>query len=203
MKALRFSSDVSPVADRGWPPHFAALISSVAVALALAAVPTPGEARDVSLGQAANYAVFQVGGSTLSSTNIGGSTTNGDVALGSGAGAGLSVDVSSIINGMVYNDSSNLPLSNNLNPDNSVNGTITGGINNSTSLSQAGTDAASAVTNVNGLTPTQTFGSGIFNGTTINATAALNVISVSGLLALFGATNTLTLSGSANDWFVF
>ncbi len=197
MKPLRYSSDLSPEADRGRPAHFAAFVISASAALALLAVPTPSQAWDLPLGQNGNYAVFETGGSGVS---IGGSTINGDVAVGSGAT--LSADSSTTINGTAYNDSSNAGSPGNLNPNIINAGTITGGINGSTSLSQAVTDALNTVTNASGMTPTQSF-SGLYSGTTIYGNGGLNVISVLNGLYLGGAGSDLTLSGSASDRFVF
>ena len=198
MKPVRFWSDLSPVADRRRPVHFAALINSVAAALALMAVPTPSQAWDqLPLGQNGNYAVFELGGNGVA---IAGSTINGDVAVGSGAT--FSLDSASTINGTVYNDPSNSGSSTDPNPNIINTGTITGGINSSTSLSQAVTDAPSTVTIVGGMTPAQSF-NGLYSGTTVSGTAGLNVISVSNGLYLSGAGNNLTISGSASDQFVF
>lgn len=118
-----------------------------------------------------------------------------------GSATTLVVDTSSLISGTAYNDLSNWGSSSNPNPNIINAGTITGGISSNTSLSQAGTDATIAVTNVNGITPTQSFGNGLYNGTTVGGTTGLNVISVSNGLFLSGAS--LTINGSSNDQFVF
>ena len=168
------------------------MISSLVVAVALAA-PPPSEAQ-ISLGQAANYAVFEesgLSGSTVTLTGTSGNPTtiNGSVALG--AGTNLSVGSNSTIQGTAYYDT----------------GTNLHGYSGSTasaSLSSAATAVSSAISTIKDLAATPGMPANTMNagGSLTGATGVtLNVIDLAGAVSI--TNGTFTINGTANQWFVF
>jgi hypothetical protein len=138
------------------------------------------------LGEAGKYAVFSLTGTAQDDSKV---TINGDVGVGPNGSA--SVGAPSTINGTLYKD----PTATVTGP-----GLITGGIV-TTSLQQGVNDAIAASTFFDGLAATQTFTS-ISTATTIAGNGGNNIIDLSGGITL-GGTNNLTLSGNANDRFIF
>lgn len=145
-----------------------------------------------NLGAAANYAVLGLGGvSTLRSgfeVYQSGTVINGNV--GTGAYSTFTHGMDATINGGLYYDTTDtLPI---------ITGTITGGTHQQSML-QTVTDAMSASVIAAGLAPTQTFAT-LTEGQTITGNGGNNVIKVTGDVTL---KTTLTINGTANDWFVF
>ena len=150
---------------------------------------TPAQQAGLDLGVAGNYAFVDLGASTLG-WNSG--PIDGDVLLGMGVHAQLSGgnDGGLTSGHVVYHDPTAVISGNLQNPI-----TMTAVAN---SVSQSVATAAQNVSNyASSLTATQTFGT-ISGTTTINGNGGLNVIDATNI-----NNDTLTLNGSANDYFVF
>ena len=170
---------------------FIALIASFVAVLSAfpAKAITPDQLGGLDLGMDRNYAFIDLGATTLgwNSGPIAGSVLFGlglHAMLSGGNNGGLTNG------GILYYDSTT---------------TISGNLQNPppqqqvpTTLTQDAFDIAVSVSNfAAGLTPTQTFGT-IGGTTTITGNGGLNVISANNI-----QNSTLTLSGTANDIFVF
>jgi hypothetical protein len=164
-------------------------LSAVLVARPAAAQLTPAEAAGLDLGINTNYAFVDLGSTTLG-WNSG--PINGNVLFGLGLHAGLS-----------GGNNGGLGAGDVVNLDNTV--TISGSLQNPitevlvpTTTTQSALTSAQDVSNfASSLTATQTF-STINNTTTITGDGGLNVIDVANI-----QNAKLTLSGTANDFFVF
>lgn len=164
--------------------------SSVVLAALLAG--SGARAQFIDLGAAANFAGLEMGGSTFTYT-ISKSTTDITGNVGIGPNGNFDFSGGSIIDGTIH-AGAGATLS--------ITGgsSATGGIVQPSSLvTQAIADAHTAASYYGGLTPTQTLGT--ITGGTITGSGGLNVYAVTGNLSL--SNTTLTLSGSANDTFVF
>jgi hypothetical protein len=164
-------------------------LSAVLVARPAAAQLTPAEANGLNLGINTNYAFVDLGSTTLG-WNSG--PINGNVLFGLGLTANLS-----------GGNNGGLGTGDVVNLDNTV--TISGSLQNPitevlvpTTTTQSALTSAQDVSNfASSLTATQTF-STINNTTTITGNGGLNVIDVANI-----QNAKLTLSGTANDFFVF
>jgi len=150
---------------------------------------TPAQQAGLDLGMDANYAFIDLGATTLgwNSGPIGGS-----VLFGMGLTANLSGgNNGGLTNGGVVFYDSTTHINGNL--QNPVTKTLV-----TSATTQAAATAAENVSNyAASLTATQTFST--LNGTTtINGNGGLNVIDVTNI-----SNDKLTLSGTANDYFVF
>ncbi len=196
MKPHRFSSAQSRVSASVRERHHSTVPGSVLVVVALAgvlAVPLPSQAQTLSLGQAANYAAFEVNGlgGTLGLTGTSGSPTtiNGSVALG--ANTNLNVGSYSTISGTAYYDTG-------------VNLHGYGGTTASANLSAAGSAVSTAISTISHLAATSGMPTGSLNagGSLTGAGGVtLNVIDLTGAVNI--TNGTFTINGSANQWFVF
>jgi len=139
-----------------------------------------------SLGQAGHYAVFSLAATYQNQSNV---HIYGDVGVGPKGSA--SVMAPSTVDGTIYKD----PTAKVSGP-----GGITGGIITQ-NMQQAVADALNAAATFNAMTPTVMLSS-ILTGTTLTGNGGTNVIKLNGDINLGGANN-LTLSGSANDKFIF
>jgi hypothetical protein len=173
------------------PSRFLARLLLIAAAASFQpnglAVPLPpGNTLLDSLGAAGDYTVLSLSGTFQNQSNV---TINGDVGVGPKGSA--SVMAPTTVNGIVFKD-----------PTATVSGPggISGGIVTK-DLHQAVTDALNASAAFNSLAATRVFSS-ISAATTILGNGGTNVIDLSGNLKLSG-TNNLTLTGSANDKFIF
>jgi hypothetical protein len=121
-------------------------------------------------------------------------TTNGTVGISSGT---LSLNASSglpAING-------NVLLASGATINGNVAQQVTGNVFTNQNLTQPNIDARNAATTFASLTPTQSVAGGAVNGTTtINGTAGVNVVNLSGIN--LGNGQTLTLNGPAGSQFV-
>jgi choice-of-anchor A domain-containing protein len=152
----------------------------------------PARADFTGLGQAGNYVVFGLGQtSDNNQVNLSLATVNGDIAASSGWTV-LKM-APSVINGDVFLD--------NRAPAATYSGGAFNGSTFSVNLAQANTDALNAYNNNSVLSPTQTINSSVTTNTTITGNGGLNVIKINGDITL-GGSNSLTLSGSASDFFV-
>lgn len=151
------------------------------------------QAQFLNLGAAANFAGLEMGGSTFTYT-ISKVTTDITGNVGIAPNGNFNFSGGSIIDGTIYAGAgATLSISGG--------SSATGGIVQPSSLvSQAITDAHTAASYYAGLTPTQTLAN-ITSGGTFTGNGGLNVYSVTGSLSL--SNTTLTLSGGANDIFVF
>jgi choice-of-anchor A domain-containing protein len=162
---------------------------AVAVAMGLA-MPSQARAQTLSLGNAAEYAVFEVSGSNGQFSMAGGSV-NGYVALGQHTTFTMT---GGSIQGTAYADS---PVT-----ITHTGGSISGGIASGTSLSAAGTSASTAASAAAGLTTTANLSINMTGGSqSFTGTQALNVINVAQGITMTGGT--FTINGTANQWFVF
>ncbi len=177
--------------------------------ISAASMATPTHAATVSLGTAVNYAVLGVGqitynngsgnvtvGSTseaLASTKM---TVDGNEGISQG-GTVLVQGSSSIVNGTIYEYSSGQTTISN--------GVVTGNggvpVVAPSTLTQNDADVATALTEIAALTATQTINGNVTTATTINGNGGLNVIQINGNV-ITSSGNSLTLSGTANDYFV-
>jgi hypothetical protein len=139
-----------------------------------------------SLGAASHYTVLSLSDTFQNESNV---TIYGDVGVGPKGSA--SVMAPSTVRGTIYRD-----------PSSTVSGPgrIDGGIVTQ-NMSQAITDALNASTAFNDLAATKIFSS-ISAATTIIGNGGTNVISLTGGIKL-GGSNNLTLTGNANDRFIF
>jgi choice-of-anchor A domain-containing protein len=149
-------------------------------------------AEPINLGQAANYAVLDVGGTVSVATGFAAyqsaTVINGNV--GEGPFSSWTHGIDATINGTLYYDTTDmLPA---------ITGTITGGTVQK-SMSATVLDAINASTTAAALAPTQTF-STLTENQIIFGNGGLNVIRVTGDVAL---KKGLTIQGSASDSFVF
>ena len=149
------------------------------------AVPMSGTVLD-SLGNAGQYTVLSLTGTFQNQSNV---TIYGDVGVGPNGSA--SVMAPSTVHGTIFKD-----------PTATVSGPggVSGGIV-SMNMNPAVTDALNASTAFNNMAATQMFSS-ISVAKTITGNGGMNVIDLSGGIKL-GGSNNLTLSGGANDKFVF
>lgn len=160
---------------------------AVAFAAMFLALARPARA-DFVLGQAANYTVLGLTGTTLDFSNT---TVTGSV--GASAGGTLDMMAPSKIVGQAF-----------LDPTASLSGFsdsahITGGITVQ-SMSTAVSDSLNAYQTYTSLAPSQTFSSGISTATTITGSGGVDVISITGNIDLNNAN--LKLAGGPNDVFV-
>jgi hypothetical protein len=139
-----------------------------------------------SLGQAGQYAVFSLGGTYQNQSNV---HIYGNVGVGPKGSA--SVMAPSTVTGTIYKD----PTATVSGP-----GQVSGGIVTQ-SMQQAVSDALNAAATFSAMTPTVLLSS-INTNTTLTGNGATNVIKLSGSINLSGSNN-LTLTGSANDRFIF
>src|SRR6516164_821914 len=168
---------------------FLGLLAAVFAAFPAAADLTPAEEAGLDLGINTNYAFVDLGATTLG-WNSG--PIAGNVLLGLGLTANLSGGGNGGLTngGILFHDST---------------ATISGSLQNQptmelvpTSTTQTAlTDAQNVSNFASSLSPTQTFTT-INNTQTITSTGNLNVIDVGSI-----QNAKLTLSGSANDFFVF
>lgn len=151
------------------------------------------QAQFLNLGAAANFAGLELGGSSFTYT-ISKVTTDITGNVGIAPNGNFNFSGGSIIDGTIYAGAgANLSISGG--------SSATGGIvQPSTLVTQAIADAQSAASYYAGLTPTQTL-AGITSGGTITGSGGLNVFQVTGSINL--SNTVLTLSGGANDIFVF
>ena len=152
------------------------------------ALPTVVHAGVVSLGTAANYAVFGLAGSeTITNSAV---TITGNEGISQGGA--IANNAPSKVIGNAYEYSSGQFTG----P-----GTLTGSLVTSTStLVQNDADVATALSEISGLAATQTLGCSITTATTLTGNGGLNVIKVNGGINLNNAN--LTLTGSSSDYFV-
>lgn len=151
------------------------------------------QAQFLNLGAAANFAGLEMGGSTFTYT-ISKVTTDITGNVGIAPNGNFNFSGGSIIDGTIHAGAgATLSISGG--------SSATGGIVQPSSVvTQAITDAHTAASYYAGLAPTQTLAS-ITSGGTFTGNGGLNVYSVTGSLSL--SNTTLTLSGGANDIFVF
>jgi hypothetical protein len=198
MKPVRVSTDALPVVSPERLGRLSAVMSSIAVALAVAAMPTASQAQTTYLGAAGDYAVFQADNSSLTIGAANTGTIEGNVALGTGAP--LTVNAGSAINGTVYAGSSSANVTNH--------GTISGGVSGGATLPSLSTLQGVSNT-LAGMAATQTVNSGnalTLLGSSYNITLAnsgLNVINLPSIQIINGGTLTITGNGSANQLVVF
>jgi hypothetical protein len=155
----------------------------LAAALPLLLGPSRAAAQTLSLGQAAQFGVFEVSGLN-GSLHASGGTFNGNVALGNSTTYAFS---GTTFNGSLY-----------------VGTGVTGSggpTPTSMNLSTANANAISASSTAAGLTPTGTYGN-ITQATTFTGTGPQNVFNVSGI-NLSGANITINANGHSNETFVF
>ena len=166
--------------------------AACALAATLAFVSTAASAKaalvDIlgQLGQASAYTVFSMAGTFQNDSLV---TINGDVGVG--PNGSINVASPSKINGTLYVDPT---------ASKSGSGQVTGGTQ-TRNLQQAVNDAINASSFFNSLSATQTLSS-ISSAITITGNGGNNVINLSGGINL-GGSNNLTLSGGANDRFIF
>jgi hypothetical protein len=176
------------------PAVSAAFAVFVGVMLSFASIAHAGFV-DVTLGTAGpeDFAILALTGANDIALNGPTPGTNGNVGISSGT-LSLNGSAGPAINGNVL-----------LAPGASIstgNGTqVTGTVFTNQNLSQPNTDARNASTTFANLTPTLSVPGGAINGTiTINGTAGVNVVNVSGIN--LGNGQTLTLNGPAGSQFV-
>lgn len=138
------------------------------------------------------YAVLALAGASDIALN-GPGTTQGNVGISSGT-LSLNGSKGPEVNGnVILAGGANISIGN---PPQ-----VTGSVLTNQNLSLANTDALSAAAAFNALTPTQTVPGGGINGTTtINGSAGLNVLNISGIN--LGNGQTLTLNGPAGSEFI-
>lgn len=152
-------------------------------------------AGPINLGQAANYAVLGLGGTSGSHADFevyqSGTVIDGNVGMGPYSDWTHGIDAT--INGRVdYDLTDSAPI---------VTGTITGGVHQ-INMATAVADARAASTAAAALAFTQSFAT-LTSGQTITGTGGLNVIRVTGSVGLSGGSTTLHLVGTPLDQFVF
>lgn len=162
------------------------LPSTALTALALAFGCANADGTQISLGAASKYTVFSMASTFQNNSNV---AITGDVAVG--PHGSVSVASPSSISGTLYRDST---------ATYSGGGSISGGVQ-VTNLNQAVNDAINASNAFASLTPTSTLTS-ITKGTSLVGNGADNVIKLTGDIKL-GGSNNLTLTGGANDFFIF
>ncbi len=170
-------------------PGFFALFVIILVARPAAAQLAPADLSGLDLGPAANYALVDLGNTTLG-------WNSGPIAGSVLLGLGLTANLSGGNNGGLTNGGI-------LYYDNTA--TINGELQNpptrvlvpTTTTEAVLTAAQNVSTYASSLSPTQTF-SNITTTTTITGNGGLNVIDVTNI-----QNAKLTLSGNANDYFVF
>jgi hypothetical protein len=157
----------------------------------------PAQAAVIDLGTAGVYVGATVNG-TEKNFNINTSIVTGDIFVGDRTGE--AVDLAYKNNGLTLTGKVYYAPTAVLDIDDPA--TITGGTQALTSAqsNQITTDLNTALSAIAGLSTTQTFGL-IDSSTTINSTTSLNVITVTGDVAL-STGETLTFQGSPNDWFI-
>lgn len=177
-----------------------AIFGRMAVAGAVVAMATSfstqrASATPVNLGTAANYAVLGVGGSVTIESDFqvyqSATVVNGNVA--EGPYTTLTHGIDCTVNGRWDYDLTDA------NPAASgYTGNVTGGFLQR-DLSGVAADARAASATATGLTPTMTI-STLTDGSTLNLAAGLNVIRITGDVAL---KNSLTINGPAGSSVVF
>jgi hypothetical protein len=198
----RFSSRRFPCSRQGSAtlalkaPGFAkprpnSLLLAMAATLLLAPGTVP--ASTISLGSAGDYAAAALNGHA--DFNMSGfSVINGNTYVGSSTGS-PSMDFSGgTISGSLYIDPSATITT--------YSGAIITGHTitlSSTASDQVTTDLNTALTEINGLTATQTYGN-LTSTTTITGNGGLNVIDATGIN--FSSGDELNLNGTVNDYFV-
>lgn len=164
-----------------------AAIASVAFSVAFLVVPG-ASAGTITLGTAANYAVFgSAGTETITNSLV---TINGNEGIS--AGGSIANNAPSIINGNVYESSSGQ-----YSGPGKLNGSL---ITNSSLLTTNNTDLTNALTAMGGLTTNAGTLSGISSATTIGAVGTQTVVDVSGNINLNNAN--LTINGASGDQFI-
>ena len=147
-------------------------------------------ASTINLGSASNYAVLGIG--SFLAGDAAGVINNSNVAITGNVGVGYGGSITNMAPSSITGDIFQYRDGMYSGP-----GTLAGSIKTSSRiLNQNYADALSASTQAAALNPTQTFGS-IGSATTIVGNGGLNVIQVNGNI-----TNSLILSGGANDEFV-
>ena len=156
---------------------------------------TPAQQAGLDLGSDLNYAIIALGDNNTPTFNWNSGPVDGNVLIGQGEKAAFSGGGNGGLTAghKLYYDSTttgtNTFSSLQTPPPNAM---VT------TSVTQAAANTAKNVSNyISSLSPTQTFGD-INNATTITGNGDLNVIDFNNL-----HDADLTLSGNANDWFVF
>lgn len=165
-----------------------------AIALCVASVllfmaPTRTAAQTLSLGQAANYGVFELSGSN-GSLSASGDSIYGNVALDNTTNNNKDTFSGATVTGSVALGGRSVQYS------------ISGGhvpTPSIVNLSAANASAISASATAAGFTPEKTYGT-IASATTISGNSAFNVFNLSGI-NLSGAN--LTIHGTASETFVF
>jgi choice-of-anchor A domain-containing protein len=177
------------------------LLAGVALAVTSLVCAGHSTAAFVDLGAAGGYAALILPGGSINMDINGGSAIVGDAGvtagshldLGSGAKVGPLAGTGTVVDGTIWLDPNGATVKLDNQPANTV---------GSRDLSQAITDAMAANQAAAALTATQMFGTlDITNAQTITGNGGLNVIDLNSL-KLHGS-GTLTLSGSASDFFVF
>jgi choice-of-anchor A domain-containing protein len=165
------------------------LQSTLLVACLILCIPTAARAEIPSLGSAGNYAVL--GADANMTFSSGNTTVTGNVGLGHGGQ--LTFSGGGLVTGRLDRDTVS-----------SVN--LTGGSSAAGGIfiidtTQITADAMAASVQAASLSTTDTRAA-IGNGATFTSTGALNVIDVTGNIQTSGG-GTITITGGANDFFVF
>jgi hypothetical protein len=167
-----------------------ATLAVLIVAFLATAIPSRGD-----LGPAANYAVLGFNGANVTlNLSSGGLAINGNVGVGNNSTLNFS---SGTINGNV-----DLAASATLNKSGGTT-YINGSVNQPVDFGPINTAVNNEVSFLNGLTPTQTFSSGIVNPTTITGNGGQNVIQVDSNQGIHLSGGKLTLNGSPSTTFIF
>jgi Ice-binding-like len=165
------------------------------LAIAIAASLGGASSSRADLGPAGNYSVLGFNGANVTiNISSGPLMINGNVGVGNNSTLNFS---SGTINGNV-----DLAASATLNKSGGTT-FVNGSTNQPVDFSPINTAVNNEVSFLNGLTPTQTFSSGIQNPTTITGNGGQNVISVGGNNGVHLSGGALTLSGGPSDTFIF